>query len=81
MLPKKIYIKTQVDQKLKEDTEAIFKSLGLTTTEAIRLFLAQVRLQGGLPFQRERKSQSGENDDLLLPNEIRQAAIDTVYDD
>ena len=81
MLSKKIYIKTLVDQKLKEDTEAIFKSLGLTTTEAIRLFLAQVRLHGGLPFQIELKSKSGENDDLLLPNEIRQAAIDTVYDD
>jgi DNA-damage-inducible protein J len=81
MLPKKIYIKIQVEQKLKEDTEAIFKSFGLTTTEAIRLFLDQVRLHGGLPFQVEIKSQSNKNDDLLLPNEMRQAAIDTVYDD
>ena len=80
MLPKKIYIKTLVDQKLKEDTETIFKGPGLTTTEATRLFLTHVRLCGDLPFHIEVKSQYSKNDDLLFPNEIRQAAIDSVYD-
>jgi len=81
MLPKKKFIKIQVEQKLKEETEAIFRNIGLTTTEAIRLFLDQVRLHGSLPFQVEIKSQYSKNDDLLLPNEKRQAAIDSVYDD
>ena len=78
---KHTYIRARVDQELKEETERIFQRLGLTTTEAIRIFLAQVRIRGGLPFRVELQSQSDANDDLLLPNEMRQAAIDAVYDD
>jgi len=35
---------------LKADVEAVFHHLGLTTTEAIKLFFRQVKLRGGLPF-------------------------------
>ena len=81
MPTKQIYIRARVDQELKEESERIFQHLGLTTSEAIRIFLAQVRIRGGLPFRVELYPQLGENEDLLLPNEMRQAAIDTVYDD
>ena len=54
--------------------------LGMTTTEAIRLFLAQVRLRQGLPFRVELRPRD-ENEDILLPSQKRQAAIDAVYDD
>ena len=40
----------RVDPKLKRAAERVFSSLGLTTTEAIRLFLKQVELHKGLPF-------------------------------
>ncbi len=43
-------IHARVDPKLKKSTEAIFSKLGLSTTEAIRLFLTQVELHRGLPF-------------------------------
>ena len=43
-------IHARIDPKLKKSTEAIFSKIGLTTTEAIRLFLTQVELHRGLPF-------------------------------
>ena len=51
----KLSAKTQmlharVDPKLKRSAERVFSSLGITTTEAIRLFLKQVELYKGLPF-------------------------------
>lgn len=75
------YVRARVDTKLKRDTERILDGLGLTTTEAIRLFLVQVRLQEGLPFHVGLKQVAGESDDLLLPAGMRQGALDSVYDD
>ena len=46
-------IHARIDDDLKTDVEAVFHHLGLTTTEAIKLFFYQVRLRRGLPFQVE----------------------------
>ena len=46
-------IHARVDDDLKNEVEAVFHHLGLTTSEAIKLFFHQVRLRGGLPFQVE----------------------------
>ncbi len=35
---------------LKKDVEKILKKLGISTTEAINIFLSQIRLRQGLPF-------------------------------
>jgi addiction module RelB/DinJ family antitoxin len=80
MQTKDSYVRARVDTKLKRDTEKILDRLGLSTTEAIRLFLVQVRLQEGLPFHVGLKQVTRENDDLLLPAHMRQAALDSVYD-
>jgi DNA-damage-inducible protein J len=71
-------VRARVDPDLKADAETIFQELGLSTTEAIRLFLSQVRLRKGLPFLVEIPAT---NDDLLLSSAKRQAALDTVFDD
>ncbi|MES2997530.1 MAG: type II toxin-antitoxin system RelB/DinJ family antitoxin [Verrucomicrobiota bacterium] len=70
-------VRARVHPDLKEDAERVFETLGINTTEAIRMFLSQVRLRGGLPFSVE----IPRNDDLLLSNRIRQTALDSVYDD
>ena len=75
------YVRARVDTKLKRDTERILDRLGLSTTEAIRLFLVQVRLQEGLPFHVGLKQVTRENDDILLPARMRQSTLDSVYDD
>lgn len=76
---KESYVRARIDADLKEESEAILDQLGLTTAEAIRLFLVQVRLRKGLPFNLE--IPKGENDDLLLPARVRQAALDSLYED
>ena len=78
---KQAYIRTSIDARVKDEADHIFHQLGLTTSEAIRLFLIQVKLCGGLPFRLELPHHATENDDLLLPTTMRQAALDTIYDD
>ena len=43
-------IHARIDPKLKESAERVFSKIGISTTEAIRLFLKQVELHKGLPF-------------------------------
>ena len=43
-------IRARVEPDLKREAEAVFSWLGLSATEAIRLFYKQVTLQHGLPF-------------------------------
>jgi DNA-damage-inducible protein J len=43
-------IHARIEPRLKRSAEKVFAELGVTTTEAIRLFLKQVELHRGLPF-------------------------------
>ncbi len=56
-------VRARLEPDLKEETELIFEQLGLSTTEAIRIFFKQVQLQQGLPF------------DLKIPNDTTKKAI------
>jgi len=56
-------VTTRVDPDLKQNTAKIFEQLGLSTSQAITLFLKQVYLQKGLPFQ------------VALPNAETEAAL------
>jgi len=71
-------VRARVDDRLKRESEKILDALGLTTTEAIRIFLHQVRLHKGLPFDLRLKE---DNSDILLPAAMRRSALDSVYDD
>lgn len=76
---KEAIVRARVDEALKRESEDILRQLGLSQTEAIRMFLTQVVRRGGLPFQVVLQPEN--NDDLLLPHATRQAAIDSLYDD
>jgi addiction module RelB/DinJ family antitoxin len=78
MPTKEAVVRARVDSKLKRDSEDILRQLGLSQTEAIRMFFTQIVRRRGLPF--EVVLQPDDNDDLLLPRSKRQAAIDTLYD-
>ena len=71
-------ISARVDPKLKDETDKIFSEIGISTTDAIRMFLAQVKQRRGLPFS---VGPPSDNDDVLLTSKARQAALDSVYDD
>ena len=79
-ITKNSYVRARVDNNLKRDTDRIFSRMGLSTTEAIRLFLVQVRIQKALPFQVSLNELEKQNDDILLPTTMRQEAIDLCYD-
>ena len=44
-------VHARMDTKLKENVEAILAQLGLTSSDAIKLFYKQIELNGGLPFE------------------------------
>ena len=78
MIAKETYVRARIDEDLKCAAESILSRLGLSTAEAIRLFLSQVRLRKGIPFE----LRLGEdNSDILMPVEKRQAVLDSFYDD
>jgi DNA-damage-inducible protein J len=47
---KGVIIQTEINPELKEEAEAILQAMGLTTSEAIRVFLQQIVNSGGFPF-------------------------------
>ncbi len=46
-----VIIQTKINSELKEEAEAILQAMGLTTSEAIRVFLQQIVNSGRFPFQ------------------------------
>jgi len=44
------YINARVEPKLKKSAEAVLDKIGLSTTDAVTLFLKQVVAQKGIPF-------------------------------
>ena len=81
MKTKDTYVRARVDGGLKRDAERVFYDLGLSMTEAIRLFLVQVRINKGLPFQVGLKPSINENDDILRSAKKRQETLDMFYED
>ena len=62
-------VKAQVDVELKTQAENTLKALGLDMTSALRMFLSQVVIRGGIPFE------------VMLPNPNRETltAISDSY--
>jgi DNA-damage-inducible protein J len=56
-------IHARIDTNLKKSAERAFSEIGISTAEAIRLFLKQVELYRGLPFP------------VLIPNQETVAAM------
>lgn len=59
-------INARVEPALKASAEKIFRALGMNTTGAISIFLSQVVLNKGLPF------------DVRIPNKATRRAIKEV---
>lgn len=61
-------VRARIEPKLKRDAEAVLSELGISTSEAITLFLRQVTLRRGLPFS------------VHIPNQETRAAIAKARD-
>ncbi len=55
-MSKNVVIHTRIDAELKAGAEHILESIGISASEAIRLFYRQIELHRGIPF------------DVKLPN-------------
>jgi len=71
-MAKSATISMRIDGQLKSETETIFQQLGMTTTEAIKIFLSAVRNRKGLPFQVQIVSEQAS------PLELRKKALDAI---
>ncbi len=56
----------KLDEETKKEAKKVFKRLGLTMSEAFNLFLHQVKLNQGLPFE------------VRIPNELTRKVLDDV---
>lgn len=59
-------INVRIDNQLKNDVELIFDKLGISTADAIRMFLKKVKSENGIPFSLKLEK---ENNDSYEPNE------------
>ena len=66
-MPKTETVRARVEPELKRDAEAVLRKIGLTSSEAITLFLTQVKLTNGLPFP------------LRVPNRRTRQAIQEAH--
>lgn len=71
-MAKNATISMRIDDQLKSDVENIFQQLGLTTSEAIKIFFAAVRNRKGLPFPLQLASEQAS------PQEQRKKALDAI---
>ncbi|MDD2735991.1 MAG: type II toxin-antitoxin system RelB/DinJ family antitoxin [Desulfuromonadaceae bacterium] len=63
-------IRARVDELEKLECESIFKSLGITTSEAVRLFIRQVNIVKGLPFELKLSGSAAAEHDLWFRNKV-----------
>lgn len=80
MIAKEATVRARIPVALKVDTDEVFQALGISSSEAIRLFLTQVRLRRGLPFSVVLPAPD-DNADLLISARQRQSALDACYED
>jgi DNA-damage-inducible protein J len=57
-------IHARIEPQTKQKAEGVLRRLGLTPTEAIRIFYRQISLRGGLPFP------------VAIPNELTSSTLE-----
>ena len=68
-MAKDAIVRARIEPELKEKVETILNKIGLTPSQAIKLFLKQVELINGLPFN------------LSIPNKITQKTFEDTDKD
>ena len=82
-MAKNATINMRVDASLKTEVERILHALGISTTEAINLFLNRIRLSKGIPFPvqmsndefRRYLTECYSEDEAISPEEVNQIKL------
>ena len=61
-----ITVQARITPELKQEADAVLSEIGMTTAEAIRVFLKQVVNSGGLPFRPIAKVPNAETQAAML---------------
>jgi len=61
-----VTVQARVSPELKQEAEAVLSDIGLSTADAIRVFLKQVVNSGGLPFQPTAKTPGVETQEAII---------------
>lgn len=82
-MTKSTMIHARIEPTLKHDTEIMLQALGLNMTQAITLFLQQVRLNRGLPFEVKLPSIQTKKalDELNKRDGQTFSSLDNLFDD
>ena len=64
VMSKTAVVHARVEPRTKKKAEGVLRKLGMSPTQAIRLFYRQICLRGGLPFA------------VLIPNELTRETLD-----
>ncbi|MBF0500027.1 MAG: type II toxin-antitoxin system RelB/DinJ family antitoxin [Candidatus Riflebacteria bacterium] len=65
-MSKTALIQTRIEPDLKSEVEAILQEIGLSTSEAVTIFLKRVKMEHGIPF------------DVKIPNAVTKAAMKDI---
>lgn len=57
-------VHARIEPQMKKEVEEILRNLGITPTEAIRIFYKQISLRGGLPFS------------VVIPNKLTVSTLE-----
>jgi len=83
-MAKTAFIRARIEPSLKEHVEQILDKLGLTQTEAIKLFYKQIELTNGLPFEVKipnRETKKAIKDSVEGKNQERFSTTDKLFED
>ncbi|MBR1648138.1 MAG: type II toxin-antitoxin system RelB/DinJ family antitoxin [Alphaproteobacteria bacterium] len=61
-----VNLTVRIDENLKADAEAVLARLGLTVSDAVRLFLAQIRNTRSIPFELKVYDEPNENLEKII---------------
>ena len=67
-IAKTTFIRARIDPRIKREAEAVLRDLGVNTTSAVTMFLKQVSLRKGIPF------------DICIPNKSTVRAFNEKLD-
>ncbi len=65
-MSKSAMVRARLEPKLKEQVEAVFQKMGISSTQAITMFYKQVELRDGLPF------------DVVIPHKITKKTFEST---
>jgi len=70
---KEAIVRSRIDRSKKIEAEAILNTLGLSTSDAIRLFINQIIMEKGLPFTVKLSDEASQSHDEWFRRQVEEA--------